>query len=238
MYSVLCIFIILAYVLPPIQAVAGAGQGDPCIRIKQECDKQSCYARALNNVWPGLHPRSSFDESKWKKCMRKKCKKTLDFDIDNAKLVKERPFVIGLATVENSEDAILTYQFAASKEIAVTESFTHSHGFNVEAGTEFTTGVPFLAEGKISLSFQQTNNFEVGKTTTKTEKIESTSSISVETKGTWLFKAVLQIAEMNVPYKACGFQRTDWFKGQCGCSTGIWKKTATWGKHLESEKIR
>jgi len=249
MYSVLCIFIILAYVLTPIQAancsIRQLKKSWKAVDYRTEklnCNDLICYMKtpAFYNFL-GISEESALDvwrhaEPRWTQCQHKVCGHTLDFDIQHAKLIKQPPLLIGQTTLDNN-GGTLSGEFSVSKQLAVTESFTHSHGFSFTAGTEFSAGIPFVAEGKVSLSLTQTNNFEIGKSTTNTKTIRSTSKLTTHKKGKYLFKAVINVAEMNVPYTACGFEKTGLFKGKCGCSHGTWRKTATWGKHIESEKI-
>ena len=64
--------------------------------------------------------------------------------------------------VRNSSSQSQTTKYTVSRTIIETSSFQHTAGASVSIGTSFSTGVPFLAEGKIEVEVTASYEYSAG----------------------------------------------------------------------------
>ena len=81
------------------------------------------------------------------------------------------PEQVGFQHVDNKNSSSeQTTMFTVSEAVTETSSFTHTTGASVTVGTEFGTGIPVVAEGKISMEVTASYEYSAGtaKSVTKT----------------------------------------------------------------------
>ena len=74
-----------------------------------------------------------------------------------------RPERIGYQYINNTDSSVeQSTMFSVSETVTETSTFTHTAGIEVMVGTEFTSGVPSLAEGKITVEVTASYEFSAG----------------------------------------------------------------------------
>ena len=66
--------------------------------------------------------------------------------------------------INNQGSSDQSVAMSISETVSETMSFSHSAGVSVTVGTEFSVGIPFLAEGKVSTEISTSYDFSYGKT--------------------------------------------------------------------------
>ena len=187
-----------------------------------------------NGGWPGL-----FDSTLLPKCGCD-CKngkggsswefESIKYSINDGKVHLRPPMELGRQIIDNrAGNTNPSIDFTISKSVTETESFTHTAGLSLTVGTEFKTGIPFLAEGKISLSVTASYEFSYGKeksvTKTKSAKYACIAAVGKTTTCT----ATLRMAEINVPYIMTVRHK----KKGCKCtSKGFFRRVSSTNMHL------
>ena len=74
-----------------------------------------------------------------------------------------RPERIGYQYINNKDSSVKqSTTFSVSETVTETSTFTHTAGVEVMVGTEFTSGVPTLAQGKITVEVTASYEFSAG----------------------------------------------------------------------------
>lgn len=122
------------------------------------------------------------------------------YRMGDARIYGETPFLAGTTTLTNNKDQVDTM----SVEITYQDqkSYTFSRGFSLKAGvtTTIETGVPFVAEGKIEVSFEISGSFQWDTTTTTTTSVTAQGSVPVPANSTVTVHYVGTRGTCNVPY--------------------------------------
>ncbi|XP_047961326.1 uncharacterized protein LOC125206074 [Salvia hispanica] len=122
------------------------------------------------------------------------------YRMGDARIYGETPFLAGTTTLTNNKDQVDTM----SVEITYQDqkSYTFSRGFSLKAGVTATieTGVPFVAEGKIEVSFEISGSFQWDTTTTTTTSVTAQGSVPVPANSTVTVHYVGTRGTCNVPY--------------------------------------
>ncbi|XP_047962093.1 uncharacterized protein LOC125206922 [Salvia hispanica] len=122
------------------------------------------------------------------------------YRMEDARIYGETPFLAGTTTLTNNKDQVDTM----SVEITYQDqkSYTFSRGFSLKAGVTATieTGVPFVAEGKIEVSFEISGSFQWDTTTTTMTSVTAQGSVPVPANSTVKVHYVGTRGTCNVPY--------------------------------------
>ncbi|KAG8546906.1 hypothetical protein GDO81_029593 [Engystomops pustulosus] len=132
---------------------------------------------------------------------------SFEFLPDQGQRTSESPQVIGEKIYDNRESTtVLKHVFMIQKTIKEISSFTHSHGFTFEAGTETTvkTGIPLIAEGevKISVNMSTTHNWDLTESNETEVTFSSNTEVELEPGKAIRITASVLKATLRVPYKA------------------------------------
>ncbi|KAL1551588.1 hypothetical protein AAHA92_19410 [Salvia divinorum] len=122
------------------------------------------------------------------------------YRMEDARILNEVPYVAGTSVVTNSsnQEAAMAIKIRYQDE----KSYTFSRSLSLTAGvkTNFKTGVPFIAEGKITVSFEINATLQWDETTKTTTSITASGSVPVPAKTTAMIEYVGTRGTCNVPY--------------------------------------
>ena len=128
---------------------------------------------------------------------------SLDFMLDKAKILQTTPNVLIEQWFDNRESEVeMSDVFAVSKSITLTHKFYHSHRFRIAANTTFKTGIPFLANGEMTLSAFDPGGFSLTKENSKTITYETTSYVNLPAGKAITKSAIITRANLKVPWTA------------------------------------
>jgi hypothetical protein len=125
----------------------------------------------------------------------------IKYDIDNSTMAGATPMFMGRQTVTNKSSMVQPPTSVTFTEQEDNEySFEHTSGFSATIGTEFSVGVPGIADGKVSMSATHTEEFKWGKTTKKGKGTAHTVQVQAEPNSTVVVTATINQTRINVPY--------------------------------------
>ena len=134
---------------------------------------------------------------------------SIDYDLDNGKILESKPVVLSTVTNENKTDTgdqkmLFKYEQSSVHSTSNTSSFNHTAGASLQVGTTFSWGVPIILEHEISASLTTGYEHSWGQETTVSNDFSSSSAASVEVvappKTTVKCDFKMQKSEMEVPY--------------------------------------
>ncbi|XP_074272260.1 uncharacterized protein LOC141596117 [Silene latifolia] len=103
----------------------------------------------------------------------------LDFDLDNSRIYNLTPISSATYTYQNptAEVQEATMEF----QISTTKTSTWNNNISVGGGVEtsFTTGIPLIAEGKITVSAEASYSHEFGGSIEETQQVVDTYTVKV-----------------------------------------------------------
>lgn len=159
----------------------------------------------------------------------------VEFDIKNGIKGGNKPKGLGRIVNDNRQGSITR---VTSKEITetVTETsfFSNAVGVGIEVGTTFSTGVPFIAKGEISVTVSASYEHTWGGETTREKSYTDTIHCESPPRTKTLCEYVANTATMDVPYKmnvSQGSYRTKVVEG-------TWKGVSVFEDHMTFTEIK
>jgi hypothetical protein len=143
----------------------------------------------------------------------------VEFDVKRSKKAST-PKIIATQTLTNDTSIEQRVEFTYSEEVTDESSFSHEFGVEIGVGTEFSCGLPTIAEGKISVEAKAAYNMEWGKSKSTTRSFSGSIPVTVPANSTIECKALFTEDKLKVPYKI------SWLSGDV--SEGIWHGVKSW----------
>ncbi|PPQ78878.1 hypothetical protein CVT25_002421 [Psilocybe cyanescens] len=91
------------------------------------------------------------------------------YHVDKGKILASVPLVIADQTLENDSDEPQTMEFSVNETQEESSTFEYALGFTITIGASGKAGIPFVAEGEISVEASNSHNFTWGTTTTNSK---------------------------------------------------------------------
>ena len=146
----------------------------------------------------------------------------MNFIMNEVRLLSKRPpMVIAEQNFENKGDVEQTMKFSVSVTEGKTRSATHTVNFSYGIGATFSAGFPGAAEMNCQLSFDFSHNHSFQECINKTITKSYEFSVKVPAHDTYIAKAMVEEAEMEIPYELA----LD-FGGGRRSIRGVWKGVA------------
>ncbi|KAK0431821.1 hemolytic lectin LSLb [Armillaria borealis] len=142
--------------------------------------------------------------------------KRVEYDVARGKILRVTPHVLANQTLKNNSDDEQEMSFHFSENVTHTSTFQYTTGFTITVGTEFSAGVPLVAEGKISVScISEQRMFPVKAGAHKTVRgvssvqqgtlevpytihlVSKSGGVWVETKGIWRGVSTVGVASCH-----------------------------------------
>ncbi|KAI0046192.1 hemolytic lectin LSLb [Auriscalpium vulgare] len=153
---------------------------------------------------------------------------TIDYDLNNAKVVSSTPLVLASTTYHNDSNEAQTTTYELDESATHTSRFEHSAGFPIALGFTFNGSCPYTANGEILVD-STAREWTFGEGNSFTKKYTASASVTMNPHKTVLVSSVVRKGFLEVPYtihlssKSAGVQVE---------STGIWYGATTW--HLRN----
>merc|ERR1712139_168872 len=157
---------------------------------------------------------------------------SFEFEVDKGVIAPETPKVVAEQTFTNKSDIVQHQSFGFSESIANRSTFQHEHGFQLKVGKEFTAGVPFVANGKISVEATTSHVWKFGEANTTKKDYKHTFKVACPPHSVVVSQAIVMTATMNIPYK----MRVSNAAGDSKESSGVWNGVSTY--HLQQKVIQ
>jgi len=124
----------------------------------------------------------------------------MEYHVDKAKITPLRPTAVGGEEINNQGSSDQSVAMSISETVSETMSFSHSAGVSVTVGTEFSVGVPFLAEGKVSMEMSASYDFSYGTETSVEKSLQAEFTCVGAAKKRTVCGAVLVKDQVSIPY--------------------------------------
>jgi len=125
----------------------------------------------------------------------------VEYDTGSARIDQLNPLVALNTNVQNpSNDITITQTLEYSYEKSETGTWNNTFGVEIGVSTEFKTGVPFIAEGKIAVSVTTSYSHEFGGSTGKTKTVNSSTQVAIPPRTKAKAKVMILQASISVPF--------------------------------------
>lgn len=124
----------------------------------------------------------------------------IEYHLDNWKLISAAPSNMPSQTFTNKTDLNQIMEFTFSETRTSTYTFEHSHGFGITVGTKGKIGIPFVAEGEISLEASTTHSWTFGSEISETVTFGTRFPVEARPGQTIIAKAAITRSIMDVPW--------------------------------------
>ena len=145
----------------------------------------------------------------------------MNFFRNEGSILSQRSMVISEGEFKNDGDLEQTMTFSFSVTERETRSATHTVNFSYGIGADFSAGFPGVAEINCQLFFDFSDNHSFQQCITRAITKSYEFPVTVPAHHTYIAKAMVQEAEMEVPYELV-FD----FGGQRRSIRGVWKGVA------------
>ncbi len=145
----------------------------------------------------------------------------MNFNMDEAKIVSEKPTVVAKETLVNNGDIQQTKSFKFSVKDGKTSSTSHKIAFSYGVKTSFSAGFSGLADSGYEISFDFSHDRTFSESTNAGVTKSCRFPLSVPAHNTYVAKGMLREAQMEVPYELV-FD----FAGAKRSVNGIWNGVA------------
>lgn len=126
----------------------------------------------------------------------------LDYHVDEGKIFEPPTQVqIGLTqTFVNDSDVPKTTDFIFTYRSTTTSTFTRTHGFEVPFGIEVRAGIPFIAEGRISIEGGTAHTWKWGSDFSEERSFEIRFPVHALPRSIVVASAFVTRSRFDVPY--------------------------------------
>ncbi|KAK0231736.1 hemolytic lectin LSLb [Armillaria nabsnona] len=154
--------------------------------------------------------------------------KRVEYDVARGKILRVTPHVLANQTLKNNSDDEQEMSFHFSENVTHTSTFQYTTGFTIEVGTEFSAGVPLVAEGKISVSASQSNAWSFGTEKSFSKTYTAQFPVKAGPHKTVRGVSSVQQGTLEVPYTIHLVSKSGgvWVE-----TKGIWRGVSTWELH-------
>jgi len=160
--------------------------------------------------------------------------KSVDYDIALGKISHVTPHVLTDQTLTNRTDHEQEMSFQFSESITHTSTFEYSTGFTITMGTSFLAGIPFVAEGEISVEVSQTNQWTFGVQNTISKTYGANFPVKAGPWETVHAVSTVQQGTLEVPYTIHLVSKSS---GAETLTKGIWSGVSSWSLHHTVEIV-
>ncbi|KAK0469228.1 uncharacterized protein EV420DRAFT_15892 [Desarmillaria tabescens] len=154
--------------------------------------------------------------------------KSVDYKLELGKILNVTPHVLANQTLRNNSDREQEMAFDFSENVTQTSLFEYTTGFTVSVGTEFSVGIPLVAEGKISVSTTLNNEWRFGIQNTFSKTYTAHFPVKAGPQQTVHAVSTVQQGTLDVPYTMHLASKSAGVKVEM---EGVWRGVSTWELH-------
>jgi Clostridium epsilon toxin ETX/Bacillus mosquitocidal toxin MTX2 len=129
---------------------------------------------------------------------------SIDYDVNAAKILQSGPAELYRQIVRNDTKETQSSTISGSKSVAETSGWSDSLAVKVGVSTSFKAGVPFIADGKVTVSLEVTNTYTWNGSTTQTKTWGFSTPVSVPPHTVIVCLVSATISTIAVPYTEKG----------------------------------
>lgn len=154
----------------------------------------------------------------------------VNFDIDDAKMLSTTPRVLGKQENRNDTSVEQSMEFSFNETITETSTFAHETGVSIAVGTEFNTGIPFVAGGKVSVAVTASESVTYGTSNSLSQRFTASFPVTAAPRTIVVCEAVVHQTELEIPYTITLRSGKK--------ASGIWKGVSAWGLRSSTKEIK
>jgi len=128
----------------------------------------------------------------------------IEYDTPRAKIGVRKDTQILEQTLTNNSSRDQSMQMSKSTSTTVLSSWSNTTGFKATVGGKVTVGVPGVSSGEANWSFEVSNTFTLGGSTSTTSQIGFNFNLLVPANATYRGWAQIQEVEFELPYTVFG----------------------------------
>jgi hypothetical protein len=128
----------------------------------------------------------------------------IEYDLEAMSTLHFGPAELYRQVVTNNTDQPQTSSISGSESVTETSGWSDALGIKVGASTSFKTGIPFIAEGKVTLSTEVSNTFTWNGSTSRTKTWGFNTPVSVPAHKTIVCLVSVTLSTISVPYTLTG----------------------------------
>ena len=146
----------------------------------------------------------------------------VEYDLNGAVVSKQPARNVGKKIIRNRSSNTQTTKYTVSRTVTETSSFQHTAGAEVSVGTTFSAGVPFIAEGEISVSVTASYEYSAGTENSEEKSVQAEFACVGAPHKVTECDALMFSDQINVPYTRYWIQKED---SSCQCTdSGVFQK--------------
>jgi len=129
----------------------------------------------------------------------------ITYDINNATIIHDSSLEIDRLYVKNDTDEEQTSSVSGGESITESRGWSDSLGVKIGVTTTFKTGIPFVVEGKVTVSAEVSDTFTWNGSNTRTRTFTFTTPVKVPPHQARTCVVVVSSAMISVPYALDGY---------------------------------
>ncbi|XP_063678168.1 uncharacterized protein LOC134814060 [Bolinopsis microptera] len=127
--------------------------------------------------------------------------KSVTYDTTGGHVKAFAPDRVGYQHIDNRDGSVTqSSTFTVSESVQETATFTHTAGASVTLGTEFSVGIPFVGEGKVTASITASYSFSAGNSRSETKTKTATFNCVASAGKSVTCEALLFKYRATIPY--------------------------------------
>ncbi|MHC5053441.1 MAG: ETX/MTX2 family pore-forming toxin [Planctomycetota bacterium] len=128
----------------------------------------------------------------------------IDYDLDKARILGSGPVELYRQQVRNNSSVPQTSSIKGSQSVEETSGWSDSRGFKIGVKTEFKTGIPFIAEGKVEVSAEVSNTYTWNESTKRSQAWSFDTPVTVPPHAVIVALVSVKVSTLSVPYTLKG----------------------------------
>ncbi len=128
----------------------------------------------------------------------------IDYDVNAATILRSGPAELYRQTVVNGSGQAQSSTISGSETVSETSGWSDSLAVKVGVSTGFKTGIPFVAEGKVTVSLEVTNTYTWNGSTTTSKTWGFNTPVSVPPHSSIVAFVSATLSTIAVPYTLSG----------------------------------
>ncbi|KAK0452578.1 hemolytic lectin LSLb [Armillaria borealis] len=142
-------------------------------------------------------------------------------------VVRRVEYDVALGKISNETSHAVAFGF--SENITHTSTFEYTTGFTITVGTEFSAGIPFVSEGKISIEASQSNEWKFGTQNTFSKTYTAHfPGLKAGPHQTAHAVSSVKLGTLEVPYTIYLASKS---AGVEVVMSGLWRGVSSWELH-------
>jgi len=129
---------------------------------------------------------------------------SIAYDVAAARILQSGPAELYRQTVTNNTTQTQSSSISGSSSVSETSGWSDSLAVKVGVSTSFKTGIPFVAEGKVTVSVDVTNTYTWNGSVTKTKTWGFNTPVSVPPHTSIVGLVAATLSTIAVPYTLTG----------------------------------